>query len=243
MAPRKIRLVVFFGGDAATDPRNALLAWLRGPYLNIDARIVDDFPPSTSGSVDDRVDEAIQWADAAIALVTADKRSPHGAPNLMDEIGRWRGGKPKTAICTLRQEGVEPYSNHNGLVYIPFGQRVEEGFEKIRRFIDSQPAPSGGPGSSADAAEVNSPVQVVVKEGQAWVSGRPPRNLLFVEIQNHSGQPFHLAALQISFPNGSVGHVVRDALTSDPFTQRSIQSNDSLSIRLDPSGLRGCLKS
>jgi hypothetical protein len=238
MALRKIQMVVFFGGDAATDPKNALLAWLRGPHVNLDARIVDDFPPSTSGSVDDRVDEAIRWADAAIALVTADKRSPHGAPNLMDEIGRWRGGNPKTALGIVRQNGVEPYSNHNGLVYVPFGQRVEEGFERLRRFIDSLLAPSGVPDSSADTAEVTAPVQVVVKEGQALVGGSPPRNLVFVEIQNHSGQPFHLAALQIAFPNGSVGHILRDALMNNPFVQKSIQSHDSLSVRLDPSDLK-----
>ena len=55
----------------------------------------------------------------------------------MDEIGRWRGSKGKTTLLILRRQGVEPYSNHAGLVYAAFKDRVSDAFEDIRRFLGS----------------------------------------------------------------------------------------------------------
>lgn len=132
-----LKVVVFFGGDSATQPRSELLAWLRESGSGIDAKIVSDMPPHSEGAVDDRVDEMIRWADAAIALVTPDPRSSHGAPNLIDEIGRWRGGRSKATLCVVRQREVALYSNHDGIVRVEFDHRVKEAFEGLRRFFDS----------------------------------------------------------------------------------------------------------
>ena len=141
MSEKKLRILVLYGGDAATNPRNELLAWLARPSVDAEARIVADDVPHTEGAIDDRVDAAIEWADKAIAIITPDSRSLHGAPNVIDEIGRWRGSKDKRSICIVRQDGVTPYSNHNGLPYVPFTDRVKESFDRIREFLlDKAPA-------------------------------------------------------------------------------------------------------
>ena len=151
----KLRVLVFYGGDAATHPRDELLAWLRGPHVGIDARTVAEGIPHSSGSVDDRVDQAIAEADAAIAILTPDARSPHGAPNVMDEIGRWRGGKSKATLLMLRQENVQPYSNHAGIVYAAFDRRISEVFEDVRRFLSSlSPTEASAPTAAAGSSFV-----------------------------------------------------------------------------------------
>ena len=83
---KRQRVLVLYGGDAATNPRHELLAWLRGPAMNIDARVVADEAPHSDGAVDDRVDVCMDWAQKAIAIITPAPRSQHGAPNVMDEI-------------------------------------------------------------------------------------------------------------------------------------------------------------
>jgi len=113
--------------------------------MNIDARVVAEEAPHSEGAVDDRVDAVIDWAEKAIVIITPDPRSEHGAPNVMDEIGRWRGKKGKRSLCILRQDGVPPYSNHAGIVYVGFKDRVRESFESLRMFLaDASMIPSGG---------------------------------------------------------------------------------------------------
>jgi hypothetical protein len=142
---KRQRVLVLYGGDAATNPRHELLAWLRGNAMNIDAQVVAEDAPHSEGAVDDRVDARIEWAEKAIALVTPDARCQHGAPNVMDEIGRWRGKKGKRSLCIVRQDGVTPYSNHAGIVYVAFKERVMEASEKLRMFLADAPgSPSTG---------------------------------------------------------------------------------------------------
>ncbi len=156
MSEKKQRVLILYGGDQATNPRNELLAWLGRPSVDVDARIVADSVPHSGGAVDDRVDDAIDQADKAIAILTPDNRSPHGAPNVMDEIGRWRGSKGKESLCILRQKGVPIYSNHAGLVYVSFDVRVKEAFDLLREFLlDAQPTAHG-------AADMMSPSDVTV---------------------------------------------------------------------------------
>lgn len=117
-------------------PRNELLAWLgTKKSLGVEPFIVADDVPHTEGSVDDRVDKAIRHADKAIAILTSDDRSPYGAPNVIDEIGRWRGGKGKKTLCILRQDGVPPYSNQAGIVSVNFKASVSEKFDALREFL------------------------------------------------------------------------------------------------------------
>lgn len=139
MAKKKLRVLVLYGGDAATHPRNELMAWLARDSLNAKAKLVAEDPPHSKGAVDDRVDDAIAEADKAIALLTPDDRSRYGAPNVIDEIGRWRGAKGKETICIVRQEGVPVYSNHNGIVYVGFKERVKDAFDGIREFLLDAP--------------------------------------------------------------------------------------------------------
>lgn len=136
MPSQALKVLVFYGGESGTNPRNELLAWLRGPRVSLDAQLVAEAPPHSKGSVDDRVDAAIEWADKAIAILTPDGRTPQGAPNVIDEIGRWRGRKGKDSLCILRQSGVEPYSNHAGIVYVSFKERVSECYEGLRQFLN-----------------------------------------------------------------------------------------------------------
>lgn len=140
MAKKKLRVLVLYGGDTATNPRNELMAWLARDSLNVKAKLVAEDPPHSKGAVDDRVDDAIAEADKAIALLTPDARSPYGAPNVIDEIGRWRGAKGKETICIVRQDGVPTYSNHGGIVYVGFKERVKDAFDGIREFLLAAPS-------------------------------------------------------------------------------------------------------
>ena len=101
----------------------------------MDARRVADSSPHSEGAVDVRVDEAIQWADAAIAIITRDKRGQYGAPNVVEEIGRWRGSRGKKNLCIVREESVRLHSNLQGIIVPPFKRRIKECFEDIRRFL------------------------------------------------------------------------------------------------------------
>jgi predicted nucleotide-binding protein len=142
VAKKKLRVLVLYGGEAATNPRNELMAWLARDSLNVKAKLVAEDAPHSKGAVDDRVDEAIAEADKAIALLTPDARSPYGAPNVIDEIGRWRGAKGKETICIVRQDGVPVYSNHGGIVYVGFKERVKDAFDGIREFLLDAPSTS-----------------------------------------------------------------------------------------------------
>src|SRR3954470_12857814 len=90
MTARKLRVLVLYGGDGATPPRNELVAWMvEKKSLNADPHLVAWGTPHSQGSVADRVRQEIERADKAIAIVTKDERSEYGAPNVLEEIGRW----------------------------------------------------------------------------------------------------------------------------------------------------------
>jgi len=135
---RDLRVLLFYGGQRANRHRDALLAWLRKTEMGIDARVVADFPPHTARTIDERVGDAMKWADCAIALVTPDNRGESGAPNVLDEVGRWRGVQERqSTLCILRQDGVAGYSNLDGVVYVSFGGDIRKAFEKVRGFLTS----------------------------------------------------------------------------------------------------------
>jgi hypothetical protein len=131
--PRPLRVLVFHGPDSTY--KFELLAWLRGPDVQADARSVGEMPPNTSGSFDERVDSAIAWADKAIALVTSDSRSCSGAPNVIDEIGRWRGTGRSESLAIVSHRSITEYSNLAGIVRIEFHDRVNEAFLGLSKFL------------------------------------------------------------------------------------------------------------
>ena len=121
-----LRIVIFYGGDAATVPREHILHWLRTPQVgmilgkSVEARKVSDWPATSGHSVDARVSEATEWAHKAIALISPDSRGEHGAPNVLEEIGRWREKKGGDTLTILRHRDVPVHSNQAGLVYIGY---------------------------------------------------------------------------------------------------------------------------
>lgn len=77
MAVRKLRVLVLYGGDAATGPRNELVSWMvEKKALNVEPVQVAWGTAHSEGSVADRVKKEIDLADKAIAIVTKDTRSP-----------------------------------------------------------------------------------------------------------------------------------------------------------------------
>lgn len=134
----QLKLLVFHGPSCA--PKHELLAWLRGPDLSVDARTVDEMSPHSGGSVDERVNEAIAWADKAIALITPDKRSASGAPNVIEEIARWRARERETDLAIIRDVACgDIWSNLDGVVRVEYTNRVNEGFLKLLRFLGRLP--------------------------------------------------------------------------------------------------------
>ena len=140
----ELKIILFYGGDAATTPREHLLNWLRTPRVKtilgrpIDARKVGDSTAHSEGSIDTRVSDAIAWADLAIALITPDTRGEHGAPNVIEEIGRWREKKRGTTLAIIRHHTVPIHSNQAGVVYIDYHDHmtvVDECREQLLAFL------------------------------------------------------------------------------------------------------------
>lgn len=138
----KLKVILFYGGDNATEPRDQLLNWLRTPRVadilgkTIEARKVSDWSPNSGHSVFKRVQKAIDWADVALALITPDPRGENGAPNVIDEIGRWHGRKEGETLAVIRQKDVKAHSNISGLVYIGYQHDVvSECSEQLLQFL------------------------------------------------------------------------------------------------------------
>jgi hypothetical protein len=179
--PRKLRVLVLYGGDAATAPRNELRTWLAAKkQLNIESTIVAEGVAHSEGTVDARVKAAIKAADKAIAIVTVDERSQYGAPNVLEEIGRWRGAKEDRDLCIIRQDGVLVNSNMGGVVYLSFQSRIKETFDDLRDFLmDRQPTdseaetePAASPVGSAFSMIVDSNISKALIDGQLYVTVR-----------------------------------------------------------------------
>lgn len=140
-----LNVIVFYGGEAATEPREALLDWLNDSQTvrrvgkSIQARKVVDAAPHSGDSVDQRVEQAIAWADKAIMLFTPDDRSEYGAPNLLEEFGRWRSSKGGQTMAVIRHQTVSVHSNAAGLVYIGYQDDVvAECREQLLTFLKEE---------------------------------------------------------------------------------------------------------
>ncbi len=121
-----VNVLVLYGGEKATVPREMLLSWLNSSDLHseikirVDAQKVAAMVAHMEGSIDQRVEERMNWADKGIFLLTPDERSEYGAPNVLEEFGRWIGQKGRRSMLTLRHEDVKVHSNAQGLVYVSF---------------------------------------------------------------------------------------------------------------------------
>ena len=140
----ELRIILFYGGNAATEPREQLLNWLRTPPVetilrrSIQARKVGDLTAHSEGSIDIRVSDAIAWADVAIALITPDTRGAHGASNVIEEIGRWREKKGASSLAIIRHHTVPVHSNLAGVVYIKYHNHptiIDECRERLLTFL------------------------------------------------------------------------------------------------------------
>lgn len=60
------------------------------------------------------------WPTKAIAIVMKDTRSSHGAPNVVEEIGRWLQAKGGRTLRVIRQEGTQINPNAVGLIWLSF---------------------------------------------------------------------------------------------------------------------------
>ena len=132
---QRMKILVFHGPD--NESKHELLAWLRGPDIQADARTVGEMAPHSQGVVDDRVDQAMAWADRAIAIVAPDPRSPSGSLNVVDEIARWRGSGRAAELSILRhRDCADLWSNLAGVVRIEYSDRVKETFLGLARFLE-----------------------------------------------------------------------------------------------------------
>lgn len=199
-------------------------------------------PAHTKGSVDDRVDSAIAWADAAIAIITPDARGVHGAPNVIDEIGRWRGGREKETICILSQNMVKPYSNHAGIVRPEFKDRIKEVFEEIRGFLASLPSisddgdsTSGGP-AETDSFKLETSRDYILLDSKSFVYSsldETDGNVIVTMSQVSSSDANILrrigtgtASIRVAF-----GDVAMQASVVDHAVQRNNATNVTLKLR------------
>lgn len=171
MAARKLRVLVLYGGDAATRPRDELVSWMvEKKALNVEPVQVAWGTAHSEGSVADRVKKEIDLADKAIAIVAKDTRSTHGAPNVSEEIGRWLQAKGGRTLCVIRQEGTQINSNAAGLVYLSFESRIREVFDDLREFLadDGSAADPSAP-SSAVGPTVTPSSTITVASNPNWI--------------------------------------------------------------------------
>lgn len=143
-----LKILVLYGGKAATIPRDDLIDWLNSAKLHrsigrkIDARKVAEMTAHMEGSIDQRVEDMMNWADKAIFLLTPDERSEYGAPNVLEEFGRWVGQKGRRSGLTLRHDDVKVHSNASGLVYVGFKtDPVLECRDRLVAFINDRIPP------------------------------------------------------------------------------------------------------
>ena len=143
-----LKVLILYGGEAATKPRNELLEWLNSSQTHdeigrkVDARKVAEMTAHMDRSIDQRVEDMMDWADKAIFLLTTDTRSAYGAPNVLEEFGRWIGQKGRRTMMALRQEGVEVHSNASGLVYVAFEDDVVDECRKRLVAFLNDPIPA-----------------------------------------------------------------------------------------------------
>jgi hypothetical protein len=159
MAARKLRVLVLYGGEAATAPRNELVSWMvEKKALNVEPVQVAWGTAHSEGTVADRVKKEIELADKAIAIVTKDTRSTHGAPNVIEEIGRWLQAKGGRTLCVIRQEGTQINSNAAGLIFLSFESRIREVFDDLRDFL-ADDAGASEPVAPSPAASATAPAR------------------------------------------------------------------------------------
>lgn len=158
-----LKVLILYGGEAATKPRNELLNWLNSSQTHaeigrkVDARKVAEMTAHMEGSIDQRVEDMMNWADKAIFLLTTDTRSKYGAPNVLEEFGRWIGQKERKTMMALRQEGVEVHSNASGLVYVAFKDDVVgECRKRLVAFINDPVSAQTETAAAPPQAAVNS---------------------------------------------------------------------------------------
>ncbi|NJO82062.1 MAG: NACHT domain-containing protein [Blastochloris sp.] len=180
----ELRIILFYGGAAATQPREALLTWLRSDtvadYLqrSVEARKVSDWPAHSGATVDARVSEAITWADKAIVLVTPDARGDHGAPNVLEEMGRWREKKGGESLVILRHRHVPVHSNQAGVIYIGYDDHatmVDECHERLLAFLQQSPSPQttkGGPFRSYTRRDMHDRTRTIRRVHRYWIRDR-----------------------------------------------------------------------
>ncbi len=186
MASGKLRVLVLYGGDGATTPRNELVTWMvEKKALNAEPHLVAWGTPHSESTVAERVKEEIDRADKAIAIVTKDVRSEYGAPNVLEEIGRWLQAKGGRTLCVIRQGGTQVNSNVAGLVYLSFESRIREVFDDLRDFLaeapgvaaDAKPAPAHVPTSIPRAHASTGDFTITTSPSWVLVAGRPYRRL------------------------------------------------------------------
>jgi Predicted nucleotide-binding protein containing TIR-like domain len=171
MAAQKLRVLVLYGGDAATAPRHELVSWMvEKRALNVEPVLVAWGTAHSDGSVAERVKQEIDLADKAIAIVTKDARSTHGAPNVIEEIGRWLQAKGGRTLCVIRQEGTQINSNASGLIYLSFESRIREVFDDLRDFLtDDAGAKDSSPPSGSTAPTVASSSEFTLTSNPNWI--------------------------------------------------------------------------
>lgn len=171
-------MLILYGGDGATTPRNELVSWMvEKKALNAEPVLVAWGTPHSEGSISDRVKEEIDVADKAIALVTKDVRSEYGAPNVLEEIGRWLQSRGGRTLCVIRQAGTKVNSNATGLIHLSFESRIREVFDDLRDFLaDTVPAnepvlamPIERAGKSTERAEMPSASSLTIASSPNWV--------------------------------------------------------------------------
>lgn len=170
MGSEKLRVLILYGGDGATGPRNELVSWLvEKKVLNAEPILVSWGVAHSEGTVAERVRVEVDAADKAIAIVTKDARSDYGAPNVLEEIGRWLQARGGRTLCVIREEGTLINSNVAGLVYLSFATRIREAFDDLRDFLTDVPAANEVRAPTKTTAAAPIVADMTISSNPTWV--------------------------------------------------------------------------
>jgi hypothetical protein len=135
--PRHLPGAVFIGHGGRQDWKRVRL------YLETECKLtVNEFNVSPTAGITtvDRLTQMLDSARFAILVMTAEDRQgrslPRARQNVVDEMGLFQGrlGFPRAII--LKEEGVQGFSNIEGLTYISFKKgQIDKAFPRLNRAL------------------------------------------------------------------------------------------------------------
>lgn len=101
-------------------------------------------PGASRITIVDRVKEMVYGAHVAVAIMSAEEALAEGGirrarQNVIHEIGLAQGHLGFDRVIIMQERGVEPFTNMDGLVYVPFASdNLPAAYDDLRQHIEAR---------------------------------------------------------------------------------------------------------